>query len=173
MNKPFKGVQGKKLRDSMIPVVTGQRVKVHYGKGSRFGEVIGIREDHRILLSERSDFAGLTTGEFHHFRDANEVVFVQDQDEPSSVNPGVVLSRPQCSLPTNDPELEKVLERIRRNKRAEQDRITDRCIRRAERKRNRIISAMDRALEKARLFAIQLDEITQKIEELKKSKHHG
>jgi hypothetical protein len=87
--------QGKAVRDSIAPVVPGQRVKVHFGKACRYGEVIGVRQDKRLLLSERKDFGGLTVSGFDHFRDKGEVIFLEDQENIElSAKPLVLVDNP-------------------------------------------------------------------------------
>jgi hypothetical protein len=46
----------------------------------RFGEVLGVTSDHKLILEERPEFATLPVSAFDYFREAKEVVFLSELD---------------------------------------------------------------------------------------------
>jgi hypothetical protein len=79
-----------KLRQAAIvtcekPYKPGQKVKVYTSARFRreeivrYGEIVGIRQsDRKILLTEHPSFKELPITAFDHFREANQVVFIDD-----------------------------------------------------------------------------------------------
>lgn len=44
----------------------------------RYGEVLGISNDHKLILEEHPEFINLPISSFDYFREAKEVVFLSD-----------------------------------------------------------------------------------------------
>ena len=63
----------------MSKVLSGQFVKVYTGTGSRFGEVLGITSDGKLLLNPRSELQNIPLDKIHHFRDFDQVIFANPE----------------------------------------------------------------------------------------------
>lgn len=64
-------------------IAVGMKVKVYAerkGCPTRYGEVIGIRLDKKLVLNERPGFKDLRTGEFDLFRITREVIFLNPDE---------------------------------------------------------------------------------------------
>lgn len=44
----------------------------------RFGEVIGVSSDHKLILEERPEYVTLPVSAFDYFRESKEVVFLSE-----------------------------------------------------------------------------------------------
>jgi hypothetical protein len=69
----------------MRRIKPGDKVKVYCNdtfnrrnQYTRYGEVLGINGDHKLLLHERKDFATHQVSSFQHFRQDHEVVFLAE-----------------------------------------------------------------------------------------------
>jgi hypothetical protein len=77
----FRNSKNDRIDNGLVPMNVGDKVKVHAGRAARYGELIGLREtDHKIMLVERPEFASLSISEFKHFREADEVFFIDQED---------------------------------------------------------------------------------------------
>jgi hypothetical protein len=135
--------KGKKVRECAQPVVPGQRVKVHCGRGARYGEVIGVCQDRRVLLSENKEFAALPLSQFHHVRDHYEVIFAQDQERIETViKPVVVVDNPIA------PTFEKLKQIRKRTKRRPLEHMAEEARNRIQKRRAKSIARGEKDIRK-------------------------